>query len=53
MKYSIAIAALLACSVYSIHLNRMHDQDLSMTSDKHACDYVDNEGEEIDTSLAI
>ena len=48
---SIAVLALLT----SAHkLNQKNNQNLgSHHKDKHACDYVDDKGEEIETSLAV
>ena len=49
---NIFVIALIA-STSAIHLNRMAVSELSMTSEDHPCDLLEESGEDIDTSLAV
>ena len=51
MKF-IAISMLLAAT-QAVSLRNVPSEDLTLTMNDHACDYIEDNGEEIDTSLAV
>ena len=51
MKF-IAISLLLSAAS-AVSLRSVPSEDLTLTMSDHACDYIENNGEEIDTSLAV